>query len=54
MIVLAGLVAGALIGAGIARSRGGKPLDIAHYAAGYGIVFGLIGLFATIFLERML
>lgn len=54
MIVIGGLILGALIGAGIARGRGGKPADMAQYAAGYGIAFALIGLFATIWLERML
>ncbi|MDZ4095658.1 MAG: hypothetical protein U1D35_12235 [Paracoccaceae bacterium] len=54
MIVIAGLVFGALMGAGIAWRRGGRPADMAQYAAGYGIAFCLLGLFATIILERML
>jgi hypothetical protein len=54
MIVLAGLVLGALFGAGLAKKRGGRKLDMLQYAAGFAIFFMLIGLFATIFLERML
>jgi len=54
MIVLAGLVAGAVLGALSARRRGGNRLDIAQYAAVWGIIGGLVGLFATIGIERML
>ena len=54
MIVIAGLVLGALIGAAIAHRRGGKLADMAQYGAGYGIAFALLGLFATIWLERVL
>lgn len=54
MIVIVAMLAGALIGATTALKRGGKRLDALQYAAGYGIAFALLGLFATIFLERML
>lgn len=54
MFVIAGLVGGALAGALLARKRGGKVLDMAQYAAGFGIAFALAGLFVTIILERML
>lgn len=54
MIIAAGLVFGVLVGAFTAKSRGGKVLDMLQYAAGYGIAFMLIGLFATILLERNL
>ncbi|WP_168732889.1 hypothetical protein [Aliigemmobacter aestuarii] len=54
MIVIAGFVLGVVLGAGIAKKRGGKPADMAQYAAVYGIAFSLVGLFATIFLERAL
>ena len=53
MIVLAGFILGASFGAWTARKRGGKWLDALQYAAGYGIAFTLIGLFITIFFERM-
>lgn len=54
MIVIGGFIFGALLGAFTARRRGGKPADMAQYAAGFGIAFCLLGLFLTIFLERML
>ncbi|MDP4031487.1 MAG: hypothetical protein Q8P60_01305 [Pseudorhodobacter sp.] len=54
MIVIAGLVLGAVIGAGIAARRGGRLPDMAQYAAGYAIAIGLLGLFVTIWLERIL
>ncbi|MCU0803144.1 MAG: hypothetical protein MUD11_15520 [Rhodobacteraceae bacterium] len=53
MIVIAGLVLGATFGAVTAARRGGKRLDILQYAAGYGIAFCLLGVFLTIFIERM-
>lgn len=54
MIIAAGLAMGILVGALTARGRGGKGLDMAQYAAGYGIAFMLVGLFVTILLERNL
>jgi hypothetical protein len=53
MIVLGGLLLGAITGASIAYKRNGKVLDILHYAAGFGIAFCLVGLFATIIIDRM-
>lgn len=53
MIVIGAFILGATIGALTARQRGGKPLDILQYAAGYAIAFTLLGLFATIFIDRM-
>ncbi|MBD3677062.1 MAG: hypothetical protein HUJ27_01515 [Rhodobacteraceae bacterium] len=54
MIVIAGLVIGAIWGATLARRRKGNRLDMAQYAAGYGIAFAIAGLFLTIFVERLL
>lgn len=54
MIIIAGALGGGLLGAITAKRRGGNRLDMAQYAAGYAIAFGLLGLFASIFLERML
>ncbi len=54
MIVIGGFILGAVVGALTARQRGGKPADMAQYAAGFGIAFCLLGLFLTILLERML
>ncbi|MFZ1470695.1 MAG: hypothetical protein WAT09_17230 [Paracoccaceae bacterium] len=53
MIVIGGLVLGVILGAVTAYRRGGKPADIAQYAAVYGILFTIIGLFATIMIERL-
>lgn len=53
MIVIAGLLGGAIIGATMAKRRGGKPLDMAQYAAGFAICFSLIGLFLTILIDRL-
>jgi hypothetical protein len=53
MFVIGGLVLGALGGGWTARRKGGKPADIAQYAAVYGILFGLLGLFLTLILDRL-
>ena len=44
MIVIAGLVIGAAIGARPALKRGGRKLDALQYGAAYGILFALAGL----------
>ncbi|WP_199737774.1 hypothetical protein [Falsigemmobacter faecalis] len=54
MLVIAGLVLGALGGAWFARRKGGAGFDIAQYAAGLGILFGILGLFATLILDRLI
>lgn len=54
MFVIGGLVLGAIGGGLSARRRGGRPADIAQYAAVYGIIFGLFGLFITLILDRMM
>ncbi len=54
MIVVAGFLGGGILGAITAKRRGGKPADMAQYAAGYAIALGLLGLFATIIIERMI
>jgi len=54
MIVIAGILLGALWGGMLAKRRKGKRADIGQYAAVYGIIFGIIGMFITIFVERML
>ncbi|MFE3835647.1 apolipoprotein acyltransferase [Pseudogemmobacter sonorensis] len=54
MIVIAAGVMGAAIGGFSARRKGGRPADIAQYAAAHAILFGLLGLFLTIAIERML
>ena len=54
MFVIGGLVLGAIGGGLRARAQGGKLADILRYAAAHAIVFGLIGLFITIYLDRMM
>ncbi len=54
MLVIGGFVIGALWGGFSARRRGGRPADIAQYAAVYGIILGILGLFATIIIHRSL
>lgn len=53
MIVIGGFLLGAALGAVSARRRGGKPADMAQYAAAYGIALALLGLFLTIALDRL-
>jgi hypothetical protein len=54
MIILASMVLGILIGSFTAKNRGGRKLDILQYGTVYGIAFTLVGVFATIIIERNL
>lgn len=54
MIVISAFVFGALFGWMRARNRKGNRLDMVQYAAIFGILFAIIGLFVTLILERML
>lgn len=47
MLVIAGGLLGAGWGALLARRQHGSAADMVHYAAGFGIAFGIVGLFAT-------
>jgi hypothetical protein len=51
MIVIAAALCGALVGALTAKRRNGSGLDMAQYAAGYGVAFGVAALFAGILLR---
>lgn len=53
MIVIAGLVLGAITGATVARKRKGNAADIAQYTAVYAIFFALIGLVLTVIIDRL-
>ncbi len=53
MYILGLALVGAIIGGLRARKRGGKKLDIAQYAGVYAIIFGIIGLFITVYLSRL-
>ena len=54
MIVIIALFFGAALGAFKARKRGGNTLDMLQYGAVYAIVFGILGLLATILTHRVL
>lgn len=54
MIVIAGALVGAVLGAVLARKRGGNRLDMLQYAAGFAILLAVAGLFLTILIERSL
>ena len=54
MIVIIGMLAGALWGIRNARQRGGDRKDMAQYGIVGVIVGGLVGLFVTIGLEKLL
>ena len=49
---LSGLLLGAILGAARAKMRGGKTLDMLQWAAVFAIMFGVIGMFVLIFIER--
>lgn len=53
MIVIAGLLVGAILGVLRARARKGNRLDILHYAAVHAIVFGVLGMFVTLLIDYM-
>lgn len=53
MIVIAALVIGAILGWRRAGRLGGGTKDRAQYAAVFGLIALLLGLFLTIALERM-
>lgn len=53
MIVIGGMLLGAVLGAVRARQLGGKPADQAQYAAGYGILLAIVGLFLTVAIDRL-
>jgi hypothetical protein len=54
MIVLAGVIGGAVWGVLLARKRGGNRLDMAQHAAVLALILGVVGLALTIALHRLL
>lgn len=54
MIVIAALLVGAAVGWRRARQLGGNRRDQTQYAASFGMAFAVLGLFATILIDRML
>ncbi|MEM9425497.1 MAG: apolipoprotein acyltransferase [Pseudomonadota bacterium] len=53
MIVLASGLFGVFQGYRTAKKRNGNRLDMAQYAAGYGIAFTLLGILLTLLIERL-
>jgi len=49
---LGGMLFGAVLGVFRARAKGGKAKDMAQWGAVFAIIFGLVGLFVLIFLQR--
>ena len=54
MIVIAGLVLGALWGGTLAKRRNGNRADMAQYAFGFAMAFGLLAFVATVIVEKVL
>lgn len=53
MFIFGGMFLGAVLGGLTAKRRGGKALDIAQYAAGFGILFTILGVIVSIALTRL-
>jgi len=49
---LGGLILGAIIGVLRAKAKGGTRLDLLQWGAVFALIFGLIGLFVLIMIER--
>lgn len=49
---LAGILLGAILGAFQAKRKGGKTMDMLQWGSVLAIVFGLIGLFILIYVDR--
>lgn len=54
MIVIAAALLGAFTGWRRAGQLHGTGRDRAQYAAGFAVAFALVGLFATVILDRMI
>ena len=54
MIVIAGAILGAILGALTAKRRQGTRADMWQYGAVYAIAFSLVGLILTIAIEKLL
>ncbi len=52
MIVIAGFLLGAVLGAVVAKRRKGNLLDMLQYAFVYAIALSIVALFITIFIDR--
>lgn len=54
MIILAGLLIGAIWAVYYVRRRNGSGFDIAQYVAVWGIIGAILGVVATIGVERLI
>lgn len=54
MIVIGAALLGAIIGGLTARKRKGNTLDVLQYAAGYALAFSIVGMIATVLVDRTL
>ncbi len=52
ILPLIGLILGAATGILRARLRGGKLADMAQWGAVHGMIFGVIGLFVLVIVQR--
>lgn len=53
MIIALAILLGALYGARMAKKRKGNRFDMAQYAFGYAVVFGVVTLLVMIILDRL-
>lgn len=54
MVIIGLFVIGAILGVVHQKRRGGSRLDMAQYGAVWALIGAIIGMFATIGIERML
>lgn len=54
MIILASTLIGAIWGTLFARKRNGNRLDMLQYGAVWALIGSVLGLFATVILEKLL
>lgn len=53
MIVIAGVLLGAVFGMILAKKNGGKAADLAQYAAASAMAFGIVAMIATVLIDRL-
>ncbi|WP_424986216.1 hypothetical protein [Microbulbifer sp. S227A] len=53
MIVIAGVLLGAVFGVVLAKKGGGKPADMMQYAAASALAFGVVAMIATVLIDRL-
>jgi hypothetical protein len=53
VLVISGIVLGAILGPLRVRQLGGKRNDALHYSAAFALIGALLGVFATIIVHRL-